>query len=275
MESTWISFDRAMELLGVKRRQFFDLLRRGKIVTREAGKAANGKPRREIRLESLPAQIQARHAASARADGERGPVILSGEADGVSSTAPSASSLIGRSEEDLAEANQLAEDLDALLRADDIGEARRSLATKLGKTERTIENYLAAYRKDRLDGLMRKKRDDAGRVRKKHRKVAARIQAEYLKPYRPPVSAVHRIIAKDFEMSGLKPLSYSFVVNVCRSIDPDLVAPIGSASASSTTSPPTSRSGKNRCCRASGSMPIITRWIISWFFPTPLSAARG
>jgi putative transposase len=230
MESTWISEEVAKERLGIGRCQFFAWLRRGKIagreiVIRETEKTGNGRPRREVQLEALPARYQARYYRSAQVAGESDGTAPSQPAESVPPPAPTVSSLyIDRSEEEVTEATHLAEDLAAILEADDIGKARRSLAVKLGKTERTIGNYLAAYKKDRLDGLMRKKRDDAGRVRKKHRTVAARIQAEYLKPYRPPVSAVHRIIAKDFEMSGLKPLSYSFVVNVCRSIDPDLVA---------------------------------------------------
>jgi hypothetical protein len=56
----WISTGRAMELLGVKRAQFFNKLKNSTIERRNVTAAGRGRPRIEVKLESLPAEIQKR-----------------------------------------------------------------------------------------------------------------------------------------------------------------------------------------------------------------------
>jgi len=225
----WISQEVAKERLGIRRRQFFEWLKRGKvknrdIVIRVAGKAAHGL-KREIRLDSLPAKYQARYLASVQAAAEGVGLACSQPAEIAPPPATAATStLISRSEEELTEATQLAEDIDAILRADDIGEARRSLAAKLGITERTIRNYLAAYKKNHLGGLVRKKRRDHGKARAANRKAAEWVKAEYIKPHQPSVKEIHEALSRQYVQSNIDAPSYSFVRSVCNSIDPDLVA---------------------------------------------------
>jgi putative transposase len=228
-DPTWISQEVAKERLGIGRCQFFLWLRRRKIasreiIVREAEKTGNGRWRREVGLDSLPAKYQARYLASAQADAESGPVILSGEADGAAQKAPSGLSLIGRSEDELNEATALAEHLDALLRSDDIPEAKQLLAVKLGVTERTVENWLASYKKSRLGGLVRKKRRDRGKARAANRKAVEWVKAEYIKPHQPSVKEIHEALSRQYIQSNIDAPSYSFVRSVCNSIDPDLVA---------------------------------------------------
>jgi len=228
---TWISEETARERLGIGRCQFFLWLRRRKIasreiVLREAEKTGNGRWRREVRLDSLPAKYQARYLASAQADGGSGAICLFPRADGPSLFGgPSAPfTLIGRSEEELAEASELAEELEKVLRADNIGEAKRLLAAKLRMTERTVENRLAAYKKSRLAGLVRKKRKDAGKPRAADRKAVKWVKTEYLKPTQPSIKEIHDALSRRYIQSNVAPPSYSFVRSVCSSIDPDLIA---------------------------------------------------
>jgi len=236
-----------MELLGVKRRWLFELIHRGEITTRVGAKSARGKPKREILLESLPTEAQAKYFAPSLSAGRNvevsnGLTPFSPADDAVDpdrqtpgldvkpSTdlavrAPSvASPLVGASEEELAEVNELAAMLDAIERAKNKSAAIEELARLKNVSRQAIYNWRSAYRREGVNGLFRKKRSDAGSSRVADSKIIARIKSEFLQTYRPPITQVHAGVVKDYEMNALKPPSYAFVRRVTKEIDPDLVA---------------------------------------------------
>jgi putative transposase len=238
----WLSLSHAAALLEISERRLRDRI--GEFTTRENGKAANGKPIKEILLESLPIDAQQKYfddltspAPTPAGDAEGGSEDAS-SSPGAPAPTPSApnqgrdegrgssggssehSTLAGLSEQHLAELNDLA---DALRAFGHSTPDPRPLPL-LGMSPSTIRRKLRALQKHGLAGLARKVRADRGRARVADEKVVARIKAEYLKPYRPFATNIYKEIAKDYEMSNAPAPSYSFVLRKTKEIDPDLVA---------------------------------------------------
>lgn len=200
--------------------------------------------------------------------------VLSPETGNPNSALRTQNSLLCLTEEELARVNEMADEL-RLVQAVQTVQAVQAGAARLGLSVATVRRKLRALEKYGLAGLVRKSRADRGRARVADEKILARIKAQFLKPYRPPAAEVYRAIEKDFEMSGVEPPSYSFVVRVCRSIDPDLVARfrVGEREYDDKFAYITLR--KNRRCRSSGLTPIITLATTTSFFPTVRLAGRG
>lgn len=257
----WLSAEEARGLMEIGRSWLKVLVSTQRLTTREGPKAANGKYQREILLESLPPAAQAKYfkqqntstivdvpdsSAAITEDGEsakaptsrpaepRFSAALSPSASGASQISnlklqidPSASlrtgnPLAGLSEEKLEELTDYAEKIkmaDGKSR-----QQRRWIARGLKVSIATLDRDLAAFREHGLAALVRAPRADRGASRVADQQVIARVQAEYLKPYRPSGAAVHRTISKDYEMSGLTPPSYSFVRRTIEQIAPDMVA---------------------------------------------------
>lgn len=250
----WLTTEQVIEL-GVPERTLRDWARKEKLTTREREKAKNGKARREILLSSLPPEWQARYFKSqisnlksqnedsAGAGGEGGHVgnsadVGSKEAGPPPPASPSPAAkaqsqisdlksqignpLVGLAEEELQKINDYAA---ALRQAQGKSAKTRTWIARGQKISiATLDRDVQRFKVEGVQGLIRKKRNDDGGSRIADRKVLARIQAEYLKPYRPPVSEIHRLIKKDYEMSGLRPPSYSFVWRIAKGLAPDLVA---------------------------------------------------
>lgn len=106
------------------------------------------------------------------------------------------------------------------LRAHCVIEAARRLGWSVAKTRRKRR----ALERGGLSALLRRPRADRGRARVADDAVIARIKSEYLQPHRPRIARVHRIVAREYVLSGKKPPSYGFVRRVIKQIDPDLVA---------------------------------------------------
>jgi len=127
-----------------------------------------------------------------------------------------ARSLLGLSEDEIAALNAQAE----ILRS-----RRAQHAAPLpGISRSTVWRKLRRLERYGIAGLARKARADRGRARVADAKVIARIKATFLQTYRPSAASIYKDVAKDFEMSGLTPPSYSFVLRKTKEIDPDLIA---------------------------------------------------
>ena len=124
------------------------MIRRNEIETRIVGTAANGKAKREIEVESLGGKIQARHAASAQADGESGPAMLSGDADGAGWNAPSAPSLtLDEAEMDVLRRFEKVRDKSKLTKADQL--AVQHINGKIRRANGLMRKMRAAARASR------------------------------------------------------------------------------------------------------------------------------
>jgi putative transposase len=220
---TWISTERAMELLGVKRSRLFEMISRQEIVTRSTEKGRNGKPRREIELESLPSEKQKQVNDCPRPAGNR----TADEDDDESRLLAATGKLSGLNEARLAEALRRNEAIRAALEArpENVKFAKENGAARIGVSLRRFNQLINEFKsKKTITSLVRDERRDKGKRRCLDDKAMARIRVLYLKLYRPDVASVYRAVAEDFEMSGLKAPSYSSVRRVIKGIDPDLVA---------------------------------------------------
>ncbi len=221
---TWIRSSQAAALLRVSERHLRRM--RDKFQTRPAGRAT------EYLLESLPVEAQETYFRLAS------PALLGagdaeGEKSGGSSPLPGAPALSpsapfsphssrpaphSLSEDELARLNDLADALRAFQSGGHMEPPLQCMSPS------TIRRKLRALEKYGLAGLARKPRADRGRARVADEKVVARIKTEFLQPYRPAAARIYADVARDFEMSGLKPPSYSFVLRKTKELDPDLVA---------------------------------------------------
>lgn len=232
---TWLSTEDIIKLTGLTGRWLSKLRRRGAIQTRIAGKAANGKPTREILLESLPVEFQSRYLNSmaqerdaenpiaiAAPGAEDGGALVNSPAGGASGLcAPSTiSPLIRLNEERL----QYADALRGVLSAKNRLQAIKALAIERVKSERTVRRDLKKYSELGISGLSRKKTITGTGLRSMEGADIARIQAEYLKPYRPTAASIYRDYKKDCVMRGTSAASYPTVNRSLKTLAPDLVA---------------------------------------------------
>jgi putative transposase len=125
-------------------------------------------------------------------------------------------SLVELSDDELTRLGEIA----AILRHESTSDA----AQILGWSPRRVARKRRALDALGLAALKRKRRSDRGRSRVADDALIARAQAEYLRPWRPKISQVHRAIAADLARSGLPAPSYQFVRRAIQRIDPDLVA---------------------------------------------------
>lgn len=223
---TWISTDEAMELTGKKKARLYQLIKLQGWITRKGRKSRNGKSKTEIQLESLPAKIQERYFQSLQgsADG-KGVDLLSANAAGLGHEPAAASALLASAtREQLEGISRTHEILQPALAGDRGRAVMEGIAQQIGACIRTVRNLCKAVEREGIAGLLRKPREDRGRSRVADAQVVANIKMLYLKPHRPPISEIHRQIARDYEMSGLEPPSYSFVCGVVSTIPPDIVA---------------------------------------------------
>jgi len=229
--SVWLSIEDVVGL-GYARPTLFRHL--AKLTTRPGPKSANGKPRREISLESLPLEIQARFYKRQKesaldasgAEGENNASAALAAAMPLHQPLAAALSPINLlaelSEDELAELTELAEQVKKAK-----GKSHKEKiwhAKKLGVHVATLCRWIKAFDAEGLAGLLRKQRQDRGRSRVADDQVIAKIQADYLNPYKPTARQVYRAIARDYALSALKPPSYTFVRRAIDAIDPDLVA---------------------------------------------------
>jgi len=94
------------------------------------------------------------------------------------------------------------------------------LASGAGVSERTLRRWLAAYRRDGINGLATRSRADRGKRRKLDPTLETAIRREASKRPRPLVTVIHRRIVEVAEKNGLTPPSYATVAQVARSLSP-------------------------------------------------------
>lgn len=232
---TWISIDITLAVIGCSRRRLPQKISSERIVTREVGRGRNGKPVREILLESLEPKYQERYFALTRSETATGeaavsaPDICAEIRESGAKTPPveratHVQQLTSLSENQLQQANRLAEALQAVRESAHKTAAKVAIARAYGKTVRWVEMQLRRQNDLGVTGLARKKRSDRGVSRVADRAVVAQIQAAYLKPYRPTVADVYRSISKEYEMSGCPAPSYDSVRREIGRLPPDILA---------------------------------------------------
>ncbi len=237
---TWLSLIEAANLLKLSERRLRDRL--DELTTRAAGKSANGKAVREVLLESLPTQAQQNFFQS-----QIDPLILSLSKDSPVAVTPgdrgegkqevhlpscavsqpaalSRPTLNGLNESELSKLNDLADALRQFQITNSKLPNPENLESLRNMSLSTVKRKLRALDKYGLAGLARKPRADRGRPRVADDKIVARIKTEFLQPHRPAAAHIYKAVAKDFEMSGLRAPSYSFVLRRIKELDPDLVA---------------------------------------------------
>ncbi|MBI2358710.1 MAG: hypothetical protein HYV04_07345, partial [Deltaproteobacteria bacterium] len=135
----------------MKRRRLFQLLSRGKIAARYGEKGRNGKAKREIQLESLPAKLQELYLARSIQDGRDGENKsgTTGEAGGMSIvTSPAGPALLGATEEDLDEPNRITEALLTIPTGKGRAAAVEAVSRDFGVTVRTVRNWIRDCRQN-------------------------------------------------------------------------------------------------------------------------------
>jgi putative transposase len=262
----WLSAEE-VNGLGVSERTLRDWSQKGKLTTRvlrqgsgQAVIAANGRPRREIALESLPPEVQSRYfksfdsaqgrsqisndkndsSAAITEDGESAKAPTSGPAgprlpaaltppgaELLTGPAPGPLSVSGASLAALSEADldKLTDYAEKIKMADGKSrQQRRWIARGLKVSVATLDRDLAAFREHGLAALVRAPRADRGAARVADKRVVKRIQNEYLQPHRPKAAEIHRVVERDYILSNRRPPSYAFVLRTVRALAPDLVS---------------------------------------------------
>jgi len=206
---TWLTVTAAAELMHCTPQWLRALIRRHAV---EARKVKRGS---EVKLESLPPEARELYFKAAGA----GQVSKSFQPD---APGPSFHEIPEAQREELLNYGEALRAIPAA-RADR-ARAIASAAHKFGVTPRTIRNDLKSFAEDGIAGLLRKQRNDAGASRVAHQQTIAKIKMLYLQQHRPTTAAIHREIVKDYEMAGIEPPSYKFVLRNTQKIDPDMVA---------------------------------------------------
>ena len=234
---TWITTEKAAELMGVSRRWVAKLISADLIASRAGAPAANGKPSRQILLESLKPECQEKYfralqreaegaaieflpdsqvvglgqptlaqtSANAEANSSAGSSLIPSRLAG--KTMSPAGSLI-LSEPKLAAANELHEALQSVRDAENKTSAKEAVARAYGRTIRWVEMRIRREDKLGVRGLARTKRKDAGKPRGLPLEWKAIAAAAYLKKRTPNFKKAYRDFEKECILKGVEPCSY-------------------------------------------------------------------
>ena len=179
----WLSVDEVLVLTGWSRRTVYGKIADGELAVKPGDLAANGRPQSLIAVASLPTDVQLRWWRAERGEQPAPPelVNLADYPESAQDEARRRLALVQRATEIAAS-------------GDDVATRLAALALECGTSRASLYRWMADYKRHGMAALVPKWGGLKGRFTAIPEALQQIIKQEYLRPERPTVTDVHRIV---------------------------------------------------------------------------------